>query len=192
MQPETTGRRAQIADAAIGVLALRGARGLTHRAVDESAGLAAGSTSYYFRSREALLIATVRRLADLDLDASHGVAAPPNTVDDLARLFADLVIGQVTTYRERTLARFHLSLEATRYPEVQTVLRDLGSRFTAAAAAILAEFGSANPIADARAVIAVCAGLEYESLAGGQVPFTVPEAQAVIADVIRGRLGDLR
>jgi DNA-binding transcriptional regulator YbjK len=190
MPPETTGRRAEIADTVIEVLAARGTRGLTHRAVDATAGLPAGSTSYYYRSREALLIAAVRRLAELDLDLGGIATAPPKTVNDLARLLAVLVLDQITTYRARTLARYHLSLEATRYPEVRAVLQDLGSRFTRAAAAMLAQFGSASPALDARAVIAVCAGVEYESIVGGQRPFTMAEIQAVLANVLHARLGN--
>jgi hypothetical protein len=112
------------------------------------------------RSREALLIAAVRRLAELDLDLGGIATAPPKTVNDLARLLAVLV------------------------------LEDLGSRFTRAAAAMLAQFGSASPALDARAVIAVCAGLEYESIVGGQRPFTLAEIQAVLADVLHARLDD--
>jgi AcrR family transcriptional regulator len=179
-----TGRRADIADAVIEVLASRGARGLTHRAVDATARLPAGSTSYYYRSRRALLIAAVRRLAELDLDLGGMATAPPKTVDDLAPFFAALVFGQITTHRARTLARYHLSLEATRYPEVLAVLEDLGSRFAEAATTMLARFGSAKPSLEARAVIAVCAGLEYESIVGGQRPFTQAEIQAVLADVL--------
>ena len=58
-------RRALIADAAISTLARDGMRGLTHRAVDRTAGLPEGSASYYFRTRQALLQATVERLAEL-------------------------------------------------------------------------------------------------------------------------------
>jgi DNA-binding transcriptional regulator YbjK len=59
-------RRTRIAEAAIDVLARQGARGLTHRAVDASLGLPAGSTSYYFSTRSALLLAAAERLLDLD------------------------------------------------------------------------------------------------------------------------------
>jgi hypothetical protein len=45
----------EIADAAIGLLAAEGMRGLTHRTVDRAADLPKGSTSYYFRTRQALL-----------------------------------------------------------------------------------------------------------------------------------------
>jgi len=54
-------RRERIADAVISVLAERGSRGLTHRAVDEVAGLPTDSTSYYFRTRAELLAAAVPR-----------------------------------------------------------------------------------------------------------------------------------
>ena len=55
-------RRTEIADAAITALATRGMRGLTHRAVDQTAGLPEGSSSYYYRTRQALLQAVVERL----------------------------------------------------------------------------------------------------------------------------------
>ena len=52
-------RRTEILDAALRVLADHGMRGLTHRAVDAAAGIAPGSTSYYFRSRSALVAGCV-------------------------------------------------------------------------------------------------------------------------------------
>ena len=52
------GRARQVADAAIAVLADHGGRGLTHRAVDQAAGLAPGTTSNYARTREALWTTT--------------------------------------------------------------------------------------------------------------------------------------
>ncbi|MEU6017430.1 TetR family transcriptional regulator [Streptomyces sp. NPDC047515] len=66
MATRTTGtsRADLIADAALALLAERGMRGLTHRAVDERAGLPQGSTSNYARTRQSLLEAVVRRLAE--------------------------------------------------------------------------------------------------------------------------------
>jgi len=61
-----------VADAAIAVLADHGARGLTHRAVDQAAGLPPGTTSNYARTREALLTLTLTRIAELD--AAQGAA----------------------------------------------------------------------------------------------------------------------
>jgi AcrR family transcriptional regulator len=57
-------RRARIAEAAIEIVASRGVRALTHSAVDGHLALPKGSTSYYFRTRRALLEAPVRRITE--------------------------------------------------------------------------------------------------------------------------------
>ena len=62
-----TDRKTLIADAAIALLGTQGARGLTHRAVDAQAGLPAGSTSFYCRTRLELLKLTLARHVALDL-----------------------------------------------------------------------------------------------------------------------------
>jgi AcrR family transcriptional regulator len=59
-------RTRQVGDAAIAVLAGQGARGLTHRAVDQAAGLPPGTTSNYARTRAALLTLALTRIAELD------------------------------------------------------------------------------------------------------------------------------
>ena len=68
------------------------------------------------------------------------------------------------------------------------MLDELGARFTAEATAMLAELGTRNPPQDARAVIAVCAGIVFESTVGGQRPFTAAEIRAVVGDVLAARL----
>ena len=65
-QTDRRDRRALLADAAIDLLAEEGMRALTHRAVDTRAALPLGTTSAYFRTRQALLTAIVKRLSDLD------------------------------------------------------------------------------------------------------------------------------
>ncbi len=65
-------RTRQVGDAAIAVLAEHGARGLTHRAVDQAAGLPPGTTSNYARTRAALLTLALARIAELD--AAEGAA----------------------------------------------------------------------------------------------------------------------
>ena len=65
-------RTRQVGDTAIAVLADQGARGLTHRAVDQAAGFPPGTTSNYARTREALLTLALTRIAELD--AAEGAA----------------------------------------------------------------------------------------------------------------------
>jgi DNA-binding transcriptional regulator YbjK len=187
MVHDSGGRRTLIADTVITVLATSGARGLTHRAIDAAAGLPAGSTSYYFRTREALLRAAAVRLADLDLAAAARLPPPP-TRDALLVALAGMVGAQSGEFRERTIARYQLSLEAERYPEVRAALAAMAERFTAAAAELLGQLGARDPRRDARAVIAACAGLVFESAAGGQPPYSAGEVTELLGDVLAARL----
>ncbi|UGS25902.1 TetR family transcriptional regulator [Microbacterium resistens] len=117
-------RRAALADAGLAVLAREGSRGLTHRAVDEAAGVPTGTTSNYFRSRDALMAGLFERI---------GARLAP-TPEDLAlragqrpsrALFADYlrdIVRRLCADREVTLALFELRLESARRPELSAVL----------------------------------------------------------------------
>ncbi|MFB6526395.1 TetR/AcrR family transcriptional regulator [Streptomyces sp. NPDC056399] len=83
--PASSASRAdRIGDAALDLLVERGMRGLTHRAVDERAGLPQGSTSNHARTRQALLETAVRRQVQLESqvltpDELPGAAGPHGT-----------------------------------------------------------------------------------------------------------------
>ncbi|MFB9312403.1 TetR/AcrR family transcriptional regulator [Nocardioides plantarum] len=117
-------RRQSLADAGISVLADEGARGLTHRAVDAHAGVPAGTTSNYFRTRDALLQALVGRIGER-------LAPDPEVLTRLGRrkpsrrLYADYlrdIVRRLTREHDVTLALFELRLEAARRPEVEEVI----------------------------------------------------------------------
>lgn len=80
--PEPTPRREQIARAVIELAASGGSRAVTHSAVDRHLGLPKGSTSYYHRTRTALIDAGVefmRRSSAAtfsSLTAQHDHTAP--------------------------------------------------------------------------------------------------------------------
>lgn len=82
-------RRNEIAAAGIGIIAQRGVRALTHRAVDEEAHLPPGSTSYYTRTRRALIDEIVRVLAEHSIadleDAAHTFSVLDRTTESTAR-----------------------------------------------------------------------------------------------------------
>jgi AcrR family transcriptional regulator len=77
-------RTRQIGDAAIAVLAEHGARGLTHRAVDQAAGLPPGTTSNYARTRAALLTLTLTRIDELDTAEATGGAVGTDGVNGIS------------------------------------------------------------------------------------------------------------
>ncbi|WP_411075676.1 TetR/AcrR family transcriptional regulator [Streptomyces sp. cmx-4-7] len=161
-------RRNLIVDAAIGTVAAAGLRGLTHRAVDAAAGLPTGSTSYYFRTRGALIGACYLRLGELSLadvdrwETEYGSPDP----DSAAEALAALLHHWLTTERERQLARFELSLEATRRPELRADLETAGLAARSRAAALLATLGAPRPARAADLLVAWTDGLLYDRLAG--------------------------
>ncbi|KDN23404.1 TetR/AcrR family transcriptional regulator [Amycolatopsis rifamycinica] len=148
-----------IADAAIEVIAAEGLRGLTHRAVDRAAGLPVGSTSYYARTRAALLELTVARIVRLD-------QVFPRSAKSSAEFIAGYVSEAITAGRTRMLARYELALEATRRPELRAVYDEGGLQIRHQAAAVLEAAGSADPARHARVVVDWMEGTIFGALAG--------------------------
>ncbi|MFD0375540.1 TetR/AcrR family transcriptional regulator [Streptomyces sp. NPDC127112] len=181
-----TDRRTLIADTAIGLVASSGLRGLTHRAVDAAAGLPAGSTSYYFRTRTALIAAGYRRLAELDV--SEVPSSLPTDRDEAARALGTLLHHWLTAGRERQLARFELSLEAARNPELEPDLREAGLAVRARAAAVLAALGARNPQESAELLAAWTDGLLYDRLAGALAPSRPTPDPAELTATVRRML----
>jgi AcrR family transcriptional regulator len=116
---ELSPRRREILAAAMAVLAQQGNRGLTHRAVDREAGLSEGSSSAYFRTREALLRALGDFVADqlaVDVDAlGQRLASCPGdherAVREVSRLFSRWLSSP-----DLLAARLELTVAATRDP----------------------------------------------------------------------------
>jgi AcrR family transcriptional regulator len=222
-------RRDLIADAAISTLARDGMRGLTHRAVDRTAGLPEGSASYYFRTRQALLQATVERLAELtgaDMLASAALMDSPvsespvsespvaespvaespvvdSAVVDIAvlspagdelnafgALAAALVESWLTAGRERQLARYELSLEATRRPELRQTLVTTGAAIRAVIAGRFAAAGVPEPAQRAADFAAFIDGLLFDQIAGaGNRKLTTRDVRAAIGTFLAGVTG---
>ncbi|HEY0471569.1 MAG TPA: TetR family transcriptional regulator C-terminal domain-containing protein [Kribbella sp.] len=153
-------RREAIADAAIHLVATRGLRGLTHRAVDEEAGLPQGSTSYYLRTRSALLTACVNRMLVRDLSAQ--------TPTDLAprELLVEMVVSLVRDRTDDLVARYELSLEASRQPELRDAIIQGGRQLREGLAGMLAALGIREAEAAAWPVAAMMDGLMYDRVAG--------------------------
>jgi DNA-binding transcriptional regulator YbjK len=160
-------RRAEILDGALAVLAAHGMRGLTHRAVDTAAGLPAGSTSYYFRSRAALVAGCVQRLLERDLEqdvpTAEAAVGPAGLVDALT----GIGVRMATVERRRTLARYELSLAGVRDPDLRAELVRGGDVIRHRGAALLARAGASDPAAAAEEVAAVLDGLVYTALTRG-------------------------
>ena len=106
-------RRTELMDAALTVVADKGMKGLTHRAVDAAAQFPEGTTSNYYRSRAALVEAVLERLLELDaaLLEEQGPAGPPQDIEELADQLSRLVLALAGRQAGLTRARMALSLD---------------------------------------------------------------------------------
>jgi AcrR family transcriptional regulator len=185
-------RATLIADTAIALIAERGLRGLTHRAVDEAAGLPTGSTSNLARTRAALLELAITRIAELEAPE----APAPRPIGQPRELLTELTGGALhqalTTGRTLTIARFELALEATRRPELRTVYDQLGASFVDFAAALLSRCGSPTPEADARRLVRWCDGVLFNSAvgSGSEHPPGRDELRAEVGGYLNALLGN--
>ena len=109
------GRREQIADAGIRLIASGGAHRLTHRLVDKSAGLPQGSTSYYARTRRDLIALIVQRLSDGSQGDIEDLTIPASPDEEQAT-------QRMQERDAAQVARFALMFEVRDDDELRTAL----------------------------------------------------------------------
>jgi DNA-binding transcriptional regulator YbjK len=132
-KPNPAERRRDLCDAAIELLAGDGAKGLSHLKVDRQAGVPDGTTSFYFRTRSALLRAAAERLAELDLESLQSVAdsASGRRNHSSPSPLSQVVIQAGSEPQlSRTRARYELTMQATRDPALAAILEQATDGFT--------------------------------------------------------------
>src|SRR6201996_954972 len=132
-KPNPTERRRDLCDAAIALLAADGAKGLSHLKVDRKAVVPDGTTSFYFRTRSALLRAVAERLAELDLESLQTIAdsADSQGGNPSPSLLSQLVIQAGNEPQlSRTKARYELTMQAWRDPAMAAILQQATDGFT--------------------------------------------------------------
>lgn len=132
-KPNPAERRRDLCDTAIQLLADDGAKGLSHLKVDRTAGVPDGTTSFYFRTRSALLLAAAERLAELDLANLQAVADNSGLRNDGAgpSLLSQVVIQSGREPElSRTRARYELTMQAARDPALASTMQQSTDAFT--------------------------------------------------------------
>jgi AcrR family transcriptional regulator len=170
-------RRTVLLDAAIDLLGQQGMHGLTHRALDDAAGLPRGSTSNYFRSRDALLDGVVERFAERERANWEELALRhyPTTRADLARMLAVAAREATERHRNLTLARYALLLEAAIRPSVRRHLADVGERVFAWFVTWMRGLGSEDPVREGSIISNYWTGRVLHQLAVPDPEFDLTE-----------------
>jgi AcrR family transcriptional regulator len=119
------------------LLADDGARGLSHLKVDRAAGVPDGTTSFYYRTKSALLHGIADRIAELDLAALAAVVSAtansagqsPQGPQQVSRLATAVFNASREPALSRTKARIELSLHADRDPALAAKIQVYFERF---------------------------------------------------------------
>lgn len=190
--PRNTRRRDQLADAAIEILGTAGIHKLSHRSVDEQAGLPHGTASNYFARREDLLTAAATRVAELHvagMAAADREVTGPAGPDQLAGLIGADLYASATQHRTRYLAVCELTLEATRQPALAGAMAQLG---LAAVESTLAEhraLGLPTTPAQVQALMTLFGGTLLTLVTGPPEAITPQATLALAQYMVRGVLG---
>lgn len=145
--------------AAVRLVGEQGVRALTHARVDAEAGLPKGSTSNWFRTREALVGGVLVSIAEAERADIDIAMAPAASVDDVIAALCRMIEDFTGRHAVRTRARYALLLETTTTLRTQPSVGAQRSLFETWLRDLLAGLGAEDPDAGARAVLAAGAGL---------------------------------
>ena len=160
-------RRVEIIDAAIEVMARVGLAGLSMRTVASQAGIQLGALSYYFDDKSDLIAQAFQQLSDREIARVVETADrldPAMSADQLADLFADMIIEGFTSPQGAIVTRYELVTEASRDERLRPMFEAWYAAMVPALSRLFRDLGSHHAELDSRTVMAVMAGLEIDNL----------------------------
>ena len=157
--------RERALEAAVELLGTEGIRALSHARVDARAGLPAGSTSNWFRTRRALVAGIVawideREGAELDME----LMPVPTDADAFIDALTMVIEVQSGPAAVRTRARFALFLDLAGDPELGEPLRRRRREIERLTEHLVTAVGIPDPVPSARALMALSDGLTFHRL----------------------------
>ncbi|WP_255361692.1 MULTISPECIES: TetR/AcrR family transcriptional regulator [unclassified Mycobacterium] len=179
------------------LLGANGVHGVSHPKVDDHAGVPAGTTSFYFRTRKALVHAMATRLAELDV-ADFSMMA--ELAENHATQFAGTAgLARIVMYVNsepwltRAKARYELALLAGRDPELAAALNESADRLYALARSVVTQWHAADSAPDpdlvddqATATLAFINGIMLTFVAGQPAVDDAERLDRLIQGVIAG------
>ncbi len=166
-------KREQILDASVRVFGTGGAVAVTHRAVAKLAEVPLGSTTYYFRDRDDLLLQTMahaRQAESIRLHAIVDALDGPLTVDRAVEVLTEMFFDKTVADPLYDLALFEMFLEATRNSAVRTVAREWSTMIGLLVDRVLP---ASDPALPREAVVQIVAclvdGLMLEAVSNGEL-----------------------
>jgi DNA-binding transcriptional regulator YbjK len=161
--------RGRLLDAALAVVDSDGIRGLTHRRLEDEAGLARGSARYHIGTNDQIIAATLEHAALRDMRmieaawARLGLDALAGSKASIPKMAAALV----STFLENPgaiRARIELLLEATRRPSLKAETQRWRAHFVDTTELGLTAAGLDDPHTAALLLVAILDGLTLDAV----------------------------
>jgi DNA-binding transcriptional regulator YbjK len=172
VRPRGAARRRSIVEAALTLLGRGGSGAVTHRAVAAVAGVPLAATTYYFATKDDLVLEAFALAMTEDV-TSLGAVEPlpdgPLSPAGAAEWLEPILVGDLGDDRETRLVLLELELEAARRPELAPLSRAWTDAYVRTIAPALDRLGSADPERDAWIVLGAAEGMKLELLASGEV-----------------------
>ncbi|WP_236566859.1 TetR/AcrR family transcriptional regulator [Nocardia sp. CY41] len=188
----TGDRRVLLVDTAIELIATNGLRALTHRALDTELALPPGSTSYYFRTKRALIEAVVDRITDRSrADFAAAALAPSSAAapESAAEAIAAWLDRLLTDRRAHLIARHALLVDLLDDRDLHPRLAH--SLFSVDRARDLFHaMGASDPRTRAEDFVAVVEGAVFDRFAGNRTALRpgTPESVRQLARILTTHL----
>src|SRR3954451_11799832 len=183
--PRGERRRAELLDAAIGLIGGHGLDAVTHRAVAAAAGVPAATPSYYFRSKDDLIDEALRLVADREIarlrEFREALGDPGADPRVWARAIAAWLEEQLEgDGRIGLLAQYHLQIEGARRPELTPVLGAWAAATNALAEDMLRRLDAPDPEHDAILLVGAIDGLRLEAVSAAGARLRGEPLQALV------------
>jgi DNA-binding transcriptional regulator YbjK len=181
--------RGRLLDAALSIVGSQGLRALTHRRIEDKAGVARGSARYHLGTNDQIVAATLEHAVKRDTRiheavlAKVGFEALAGSTTSLPKILAALVSPYLEN-PEALRARYELLLEATRRPSLEAEAQRWRAQFVSTAELALTAAGQADPHTVAVLLVACGDGLVFDALITGRT--NAPElAERAAAAILR-------
>lgn len=175
----TTNRDRALA-AAIDLLATEGIRALTHRRVDDKAGLPKGSTSNAFRTRDALIQGVTQHMVALELPPIRS-SLDATSAEALAVSLTNLFTHLTGPLRSQTSARLALYAEAINDEAIRDVLNSARPRVVDPIRRAFEDLGARDPDFAVQLIATCFEGLFLHVLGGRGSPDPKRMIQATVS-----------
>lgn len=188
-------RRTELLDAALRLIAQSGVAAVTHRAVAAAAGVSHRLTTYYFQTKEQMVVEAFRHLAARSVertrasaasvaDAAH--AAPWSealevAIDAIVDTVLDASSGEL---REDASAELSMVLEIQRHAELASDYAAWQDRVEAILIGHAMALNATDPLQEARLLHAAIRGLRMELLARPDRPLSRDDLRALVSRLL--------